>query len=357
MIQYSLKITIATFFFLIICNHSNAATLNEALQNALSNNSDIKLEKSRLGQVKATKGDAISEFLPDINATYQRGRQKNNAVGIDRGDLDKMNDQDVKQLNFTQPIFSGFSSYNNAQEIKYNIKSATEYYKSKKFEILLTAAESYLNLFKAKNLVNLKTEDEENTKKLLELIRGRNKSGEVGGSEVIKYQTFVSTAVSDRLMAKKDLFKAEEEYSKIIGRNDEDIFLPIVNKAKLSDNSQDLVELATSNNPYLKTYQFKIKAARSAVNKSKGKFAPTVEISASMSEQENVTYLNNRDLRSEAVYLNIKVPLFQKGTEYFGMSKANRNLSFAKREYQTTKENIIKDVKQIGLTQNLIFNS
>jgi len=131
MIRFIFRITILTHF--LFAFSANATSLNEALQHALNNNSDIKLEKSRLDQVKATKGDAISEFLPDINATYQRGRQKNDAVGIDRGDLDKINDQDVKQLNFTQPIFSGFSSYNNAKEIKYNIKSAEEYYKSKKF--------------------------------------------------------------------------------------------------------------------------------------------------------------------------------------------------------------------------------
>jgi outer membrane protein len=346
MIRLFLKAIIATFYFLVICSNLNAASLNEALQSALSNNSDIKLEKSRLEQVKATKGDAISEFLPDINVTVQRGRQKNDAVGIDRGDLDKINDQDVKRLNFTQPIFSGFSSYNNAKEIGYNIKSAEEYYKSKKFEILLSATESYLNLFKAKNLVSLKTQDEKNTKQLLKLIRGRNRSGEVGGSEVIKYQTFVSTAISDRLAASKDLFKAREEYNKIIGKNDKEVLLPTINKTKISSNKQDLVKLAISNNPYLKIYQFKIRAARSAVNKSKGKFAPTAEITASMSRQENVTYLENRDLRSEEIYLNVKVPLFQKGAEYVGVSKANKNLNFAKREYQANRENIVKDVRQ-----------
>jgi len=349
MIRFIFRITILTHF--LFAFSANATSLNEALQHALNNNSDIKLEKSRLDQVKATKGDAISEFLPDINATYQRGRQKNDAVGIDRGDLDKINDQDVKQLNFTQPIFSGFSSYNNAKEIKYNIKSAEEYYKSKKFEILLSATESYLNLFKAKNLVNLKTGDEENTKKLLELIKDRNKSGEVGGSEVIKYQTYVATAISDKLTAKKDLFKAEEEYNKIIGKSEvnkpiEVLFLPEIRKEEVSGNNQELLDLAVTNNPNLKTYLYKIKASRSAVNKSRGEFAPTVEIAASMSEQENVTYLDNRDLRSEAIYLNVKVPLFQKGAEYVGVSKASKNLSFAKREYQTNKENIIKEVNQ-----------
>ena len=32
--------------------------------------------------------------------------------------------------------------------------------------------------------------------------------------------------------------------------------------------------------------------------------------------------------------------------EYVGVSKANKDLSFAKREYQTNRENIVKDVKQ-----------
>ena len=346
MTKYLFTTLITLFCLLSTLSNSNATSLNKALQHALNNNSDIKLEKSRLDQVKATKGDAISEFLPDVHAIYQRGQQKNDAVDIDRGDLDKRNDQGVASLNFTQPIFSGFSSYNNAKEIKYNIKSAEEYYKSKKFEILLSATESYLNLFKAKNLVNLKTEDEENTKKLLELIKDRNKSGEVGGSEVIKYQTYVATAISDKLTAKKDLFKAEEEYNKIIGKSDDDVFFPEINKTETNGSNQELLDLATTNNPNLKTYLYKIKAARSAVNKSKGEFSPKVEISASISEEENVTYLNNSDLRSESIFLNVKVPLFQKGAEYVGVSKANKDLSFAKREYQANKENIIKEVNQ-----------
>ena len=122
--------------------------------------------------------------------------------------------------------------------------------------------------------------------------------------------------------------------------------MPEIQKEEVSGNNKELLDLAVTNNPNLKTYLYKIKAARSAVNKSKGEFAPTVEIAASMSEQENVTYLNNRDLRSEAIYLNVKIPLFQKGAEYVGVSKASKNLSFAKREYQTNKENIVKEVNQ-----------
>lgn len=344
MIKYfSITLLCCSFLF---CSSSNATSLDKALTSVIENNSNIKLEKSRLDQVKATKGDAISEFLPDVKATYQRGRQKNDAVGLDRGDLDKMNDQDVKQLNFTQPIFDGFKSYNYTKEIGYNIKSAENYYRFKKDEVLLEAVGSYLNLFKARELLKIKTENADNSAKLLKLVEQRNRLGKIGGSEVIKYQTTVSSSISEKLTAKKDLFKAEEEYNKIFGKIDEDLSLPIITNEKIPDNKEELKQLTVMHNPNLKTYHFKIKSAQSAVSKSKGEFSPKVEIAATMSEQENVTYLNNRDMRSEAVYLNVTVPIFQKGVEYFGVGKANKDLRFAKREYETNRENVLKDLNQ-----------
>jgi adhesin transport system outer membrane protein len=343
---FCVRILIASSFF-IFSNQLNAASLEEALSSSLKNNADIKLEESRLNRVKATKGDAISEFLPDIHVTYQRGQQKNDALEEDRGELDKRNDKGVAKINFTQPIFNGFSSYNNSKKIKFNIKAAQEEFESKKFGILLEATEAYLNLFKVRNLLRLKNEDEENTKKLLDLIKERNKFGDVGGSEVIKYQTHVSTAISDTLTAQKDLFKAQAEYEKIIGEIDEDLSYPNINKDEISKNRQELIEIAVRNNPNLQNYAFKVKSAKSAVNQSKGKFSPIVEISASMSEEQNVTYLaNNSDLRSESVFLNVKIPLFQKGTEYYSMDKARKDLKFSQREYHANKVKIIKEVKQ-----------
>lgn len=75
-----------------------------------------------------------------------------------------MNDQNVHEITLNQPIFNGFSSYNNAKEIQYNIKDAEEYYKFRKGEILLSAIESYLNLFEAQNILNSKSQDKKTLK-------------------------------------------------------------------------------------------------------------------------------------------------------------------------------------------------
>lgn len=68
-----------------------AATIEESLTYTLQNNQDLNLEKARLDKAKASKGDIFVEFLPDVKASMQKGRQQNDALGIDRGDLDKIN--------------------------------------------------------------------------------------------------------------------------------------------------------------------------------------------------------------------------------------------------------------------------
>lgn len=339
--RYYFTIVSCCLFF---CHNAYAVDLKEALKIALSNNANIELERARLDQVKASKGNAISEFLPNIEASYQKGRQKNDALGLDRGDVDKMTDQDYKQVSITQPIFDGFKSYNYSKEIDYNIKAATYYYKAVRNEVLLQGVSAYLNLYKSQELLKLKEQNFDNAQSLLNLVKQRNKFGRVGGSEVLKYETTLSSALSDNLAAKKEVFKAKEEFRKIFGEIDNKVVLPYISE-KTTFQEEELQKLAVFN-PILRSYFFKIKAAKHALNKRKGEFSPKVELYSSMSEQRNVTYLSNRDLRSEALYLNLKIPIFQKGTEYFGYSQAKENLKFATREYQSNKENTIKDLNQ-----------
>jgi outer membrane protein len=336
------KITV----FLISCSNSYGVNLSEALDATLKNNLEIKLEKSRLETVKSTKGSAVSEFLPDIYATYNKGRKKEDAVGIDRGKTDDIGDEDVKRLSFDQPIFNGFSSVNKLKEVKFDIKEAESRYKSTKDDILLKTVEYYMKLCLAKGAHGFKSDNETYEAKLLRLVKQRNRVGQVGGSEVLNYQSRLFNAKSDKLNARKDLFNARKDFENNIGIEITSLVIPTLNNDKILNDERKLVNAALSNNSNLKRYEFKSKAARSALNQKRGAFSPVVSVTGNLSRQENVTYLNNRDLKSRSIYLNLKVPLFNKGNEYFGLSQAGKELAFARREYALNKEMLIKDVKQ-----------
>lgn len=333
-----------SFFF---CSSAFALTLSEALDLALKNNSEIQLEKSRFETIKANKNDAIIEFLPEVKATYQRGKQQNDAVDLNRGELDQEGNQDVKQINLIQPLFNGFTSVNKSKEIQSDIKQAQFYYQFKKDEIFLKTITSYINLFRSANLVNLRKKSEEYCETLLNLVKQRNKEGDVAGNEVIDFETRLFNSKSENLLAQKELFKARQEFENYVGIVVIDsIKLPLIDKNKISDSAEKLIDVALNQNNNLAQFQFKIKSAKSALNQVRGQFSPKAEISASMARQENVTYLDNHDLKSKSVFLNITVPLFQQGREYSALQKANKELIFAKREFEVNKEVLIKDIKQ-----------
>lgn len=334
----------AIFLCFFASGNAYAVNLSNALEKALINSTEIKLEKSRYEQIEATKGDAVSNFLPDVKASFQYGRQKNDAIDLNRQELDKMTDQNYKQVNLSQPIFNGLKNYNHLKEIDYNIKAAKHYYYAKKDEILLESVSSYLNLLMSRNTYKLKTENLNISLDLLELIEQRNALGRIGKIEKIRYETSASAALSEKLIAKKDLLKAEAEYRRIFGNVDENLSLPEIIEGSIPNDILELEKLAKENNPSLRNYHFKILSAKSAYNKAKGEFSPTIALDANLSEQQNVTYIANKTLRSESLYININVPIFKQGTEYFGLKKANRNLNFTQNEYQVNYDNIIQDL-------------
>ena len=73
---------------------------------------------------------------------------------------------------------------------------------------------------------------------------------------------------------------------------------------------------------------------------------PKVSIIASASKQDKVVYLNNQDLNQRSVFLNVSVPIFQKGIEYANVSKAGYERDVAKEEFEITRDNVAKEVNQ-----------
>ncbi len=111
------------------------------------------------------------------------------------------------------------------------------------------------------------------------------------------------------------------------------------------DREKVLQEIILSNNN-IKAYHYNYLASKAAYNAQKSNFSPKVSISASASKQEQVVYLNNRDLNSRSIFLNVSVPIFQRGTEYASLSRAKYEREAALEEYEINKEAIIKQANQ-----------
>jgi len=329
---------LAAFFY----GNAHATSLSDAIEIAKINNKTIKFEDYKLEATRSLKTEAMGAFLPSVSANGQYGERKSdNRSAVNNG---KYNSTQTEELKAEQPIFNGFGSIAKYNEADYKVQSAASQNQSKKQEITFETVRVYCDLFRHQEIVKIQQESEELAGKIAELAKSRRHKKFVDESEAIKFKYELSNVVTQNFEAKTKLTKAKFEYRNIVGDLHSDLQTPTFKKEKFEERTA--VEKALANNHNLKAYRMNYLASKSAYNAEKSSFSPTVSLIGTVSRQKNVLYLGGQDFTNRSVYMNVSVPLFQKGVEYSNLSKADNQKSAAREELEVNKEELIKDLGQ-----------
>lgn len=318
-----------------------ATNLRDAIDTAQANNRNIKLEQIRLNSVKTEKTKAIAEFLPNVSANAGYGQRNSYYQGQT---YDRSTKQKTEEIKLEQPIFDGLHSVSKYREANYRIKSGHAKTSDKIQEVSFAAVQSYCNLFRYQELIKLQEENKELGKKFFNLVKRRKDVRIIDKADIIKFTYETSLTEEKYLDALNRLNKAKFDYQNIIGQLHENLTNPEITEEEFS--KEKVLESALTNNHNIKSYHYSYLASKAAYNAEKSNFLPKVSVTASSSRQDKVVYLNNQDLNQQSVFLNVSVPIFQKGVEYANVSKAGYDRDAAMEEYQITKDNVVKEVNQ-----------
>ena len=332
---------ISFLLFLIFFKNAFATNLQDAINTAQANNRNIKLERIRLNAIKTEKTKAIAEFLPNVSFNASYGQRNSFYQGQT---YDRSTKQRTEEIKLEQPIFDGLHSVSKYREANYKIKSGNSKTSDKIQEISFNAVQSYCNLFRYLELIKLQAENKILGKKFLDLIKRRKDVRIIDKADIIKFTYETSLTQEKYINVLNRLNKAKFDYQNVIGELNENLIKPEIDEEKFDKNK--ILESALNNNHNLKSYHYKYLASKSAYNAEKSNFLPKVSIVASANKQDKVVYLNNQDLNSQSVFLNVSVPIFQKGMEYANVSKAGYERDSAKEELEITRENIVKEINQ-----------
>ena len=319
-----------------------AANLQDAVDLAQVNNRNIKLEQIKLKSTKTLKTQAMAEFLPSVSASVQYGNRNSFYQGQT---YDRSTKQRTDELKLEQPIFDGLHSVSKYREANYKIKSGSAKTSDNVQEISFAAVSSYCNLFRYQELANLQKENRELAKKFLDLVQRRKDVRIIDKSDIIKFNYETSVTEEKYFDAINKLNKAKFDYQNIVGELHENLTKPAIVEENF--DKEKIVEAVLANNHNIKSYHYNYLASKAAYNAEKSAFLPKVSISASINKQDNVVYLNNQSLNSKSVFLNVSVPIFQKGLEYANLSKAGYEKDAALEEYQIGKDSLIKEASQV----------
>ena len=332
---------IAYSFCFFIPNLSHATNIQEAINTAQTNNRNIKLEQIKLKATKTIKTEAITEFLPSVSVNAQYGNKNETFKGQT---TDPSTKQRVEEIKLDQPLFDGFHSVSKYREANYKIKSAKSKTSDKIQEVSFAAVQGYCNLFRYSELAKLQKDNKDLSKKFMDLVQRRNNVRIIDKSDIIKFAYEASIIDEKYWDVMNKLGKAKFDYKNVVGELHQNLSEP---KIIEEDFNQDKVlEAVLSDNNSIKSSHYDYLASKASYNAAKSTFSPKISISASASKQEKVVYLNNQDLNSRSIFLNVSVPIFQKGTEYAGLSRAGYEREAALETYEITKDSVTKEVNQ-----------
>lgn len=329
------------FFFIFFSQQAFAISMSDAVDLARENNRNIKLEKIRAKGIKTTKSEAISEFLPKVTASATYGQRRSYYSGQT---TDASLRQSTKQLNVEQPIFDGFHSVSKYKEAKYKIKSADLKTSDKILEVSLEAIQVYSNLFRYEKILELQKENQKLAERFLNLVQRRKDVKIIDNNEIIKFEFEASIAKEKYFDSLAKLNKAKIDYLNIIGESHKNLQEPEIKDKEFDE--KEIMQSVLQGNKKIESSRYEYLASKFAHSAEKSNLSPKLSLTASIERQESVIYLNNRDLNNRSLFLNLTVPLFNKGIEYANISRARYEKEANLEEYEITKDQMVREAKQ-----------
>lgn len=315
-------------------------SLGSVIQSALENSKEIELAETKLKIAKSKEGEALGNYLPNITASWQVGKQKSKVEGVDANDP---TDQNTKTVSIEQTVFNGFQSAYQSQSSKYSVLAAEADLTQTKATIAFSAVEVFLDLYTARKNLVLQEENVAISKEILKKVSERLALKAISKNEAAQYESDTLRSWSDLLDAKKEVYQAEAAYDALIGSRHEGLDDPPWPTATF--NIQEEYHQANTQNAGLQKLYYLQKSARADLAASKGTLLPKAKVIGSFKKQEDVLYLGNKDVDTTQYYVDVSLPLFQKGQRFVQIGKAHNQFELAKKEYEFGRETVLKDLK------------
>ena len=128
---------------------SRAETLEDALALAYQHNPELQAQRAKLRATDEQVSQALSGWRPDVEATAEAGKAKQNVSGnqllINSGNVTP---RDVN-LNVTQPVFNGFRTVSQVRSAEAAVRAQRAVLEDGEQKLLLDTAKAYLDVVQA----------------------------------------------------------------------------------------------------------------------------------------------------------------------------------------------------------------
>ena len=292
---------------------ASADTLENALTKAYEYNPALKAARAGAQATDENVALAKSGYRPklSIDGGYSDTKINTNAPikpidGYNR----------TLTATISQPIFNGFKTVNSVKSAKSYAKASQAALMATEQNVLLEAAQAYLDVLQDEAIVNLQKNNEKLLKKELDETKERFKVGEVTTTDVSQAKASYAFAQSQRISAEGKLKASKAIYRQVIGVEPKNLNTP-QNIEKLFPKSlEEAIDYAKDHSYELEVARHNLKAKKYDVSTNKGDLLPSVNAyaKAGRTKTEDYAYEKNPTYNQVELGVNFSVPIYNAGS-------------------------------------------
>lgn len=292
---------------------------------------------------------AKAGWRPNVSASGSLGHQYNDAQA--------QNQYNRKSTTYSSPITGGinlnqalYASQTGAQidQAKAKAFAGMADFSKTEQDTLVEAANAFLTVWLKGAVFTLREKNVVLKTATLEQVKARANVGELTLTDVAQAAGEQANAFATKTAAAAELATARATYLRIVGEAPPHDMTPphyLMSHFPIPPTLEAVIQLALKNNPSIQKASYDVKFGEAGLDLAKAGFKPTVQLDIDGQQGLHSSNPDSRG-RSASLKLNLKMPLYQGGSEYSKYREARQNHTQSKLALAQVRTQIIEAATQ-----------
>jgi outer membrane protein len=308
------------------------------VQEAVANNPDLRSARANLNAAAYSAKGAYSGYLPQLSAGASYDNISGNVVNTDTSQATYNT-----SVTLSQNLFAGYQDQAKVAQGAANREASAASLAVTKAQLSQNLKDAFIGLKYAQDNVLLTEQIMHRLEENLRLVELRFESGNENKGSFLLTKASLTQARFDHLQAQQDLVSAQSQLARVLGRSRNGGLevrgdVPVTEPGIAPDFEQIVRQI-----PDYQQVAAQQKSAEAGVTLARSGLYPSLDLSGNVGRTGNNWF---PDGTRRAVVLNLNVPLYSGGKDYYATKSAVSSLEAASSTTDSTEQQLLVKLNQ-----------
>lgn len=326
---------------LVLSTPVQAGTLTEAVQETVTNYPEIAEASANRRAIDQELEQANGLYYPTVDVAIGAGREWTDTNSID----DEWLTRTEGSISVAQTLFDGGARAAEVERQGSRIDGAAYRVRERSEALGLDVVQSYLDVLRNLEVVNLATENLEIHKRTLSEIQDRVEAGQSGVGDVQQTESRVSAAEAVLVETLRQLDASEISYRRLVGGAPVNLELPTFDDGVIPANLEDIIAIGMESNPDIRFADADLMTSAAEIKAAEANFYPTIalELDASADNDQDGVEGHNDDLTA---MVRLRYNLYRGGIDLGRQQEAIERSSESKQRKMRFERLVEQEIRE-----------